>query len=69
MVKIIFVDHEHDEIEMHNINMRIEEALKVLPNLEYRVGADGIHYNKTGLIIVDIEGKTIEIQLDFPADR
>lgn len=69
MVRIIFVDLDYEEIETECLNMTIEEALKVLPNLGYRVGTDRLIYEKSGVIIVDIKEKSIEIQLNFPANK
>lgn len=68
MVKVIFIDDEYQEIEMVCLDITIEEALKILPNLKYRVGEDGLHYDKTGVIIVDIKNKEIEIQLNYNDD-
>lgn len=68
MVKVIFVDEEYQEIEIVCLDLTIEEALKILPNLDFRVGEDRLQCDKTGVIIVDIKNEEIEIQLNYGDD-
>lgn len=68
MVELAFVDNDYNEIQVHHLDMTIEEALRILPKLEYRVGKDGLHYDKTGPIIVDLKRKTIEIEVNYGED-
>lgn len=68
MVKVIFVDNDFEEIETETLDMTIGEALKILPNLDFRVGKDRFQLDKTGVIIADIKNKEVEIQLNYNDD-
>lgn len=61
MVKLIFVDNDFEEMESADLDMTIEEAMKSLPTLDFKIG--GICYEKKQ-VIIDIKEKTIEIQFD-----
>lgn len=66
MVRIVFIDENFEEIEALNLNMTIEDAIKAIPNLDFRVGTDRMNYPKTGLVIADLMENIIEVQIAFP---
>lgn len=63
MVRVVLLDLDFEELESHYLYMTIEDALRILPNLDFRVGDERLFYEKAAPPIVDLQAGVIEIQL------